>query len=401
MRLSLWNRFATRYLPSSSPRQAGRRKSTDSIKLCLELLETRELLSAAHAALAVPTHILHPSHGSVSPLSSSGPTGYTPTQIRHGYGFDQIKFNNGTVAGDGTGMTIAIVDAYDDPNIASDLKAFDTQFGLPGNSTDNNLSFFTKVNQYGSTSSYPAASGTTGWSEETSLDVEWAHAIAPGAKILLVEANSASFGNLLTGVDTSNNWSGVVAVSMSWGGGEFSGETSYDSHFTHANVTYLVSSGDNGAPDSYPSSSPNVVSVGGTTLKLDNSNNWSTETGWAGSGGGISAYESQPSYENNGIRPANRVLRGMIRSSAKGGCDHGATGVAGPWERKVVAWGGAGLGAERVDDSRLLRAAWAGGAQFPCLAADVGSACSRASGANFPAGGGGGRDGGSRNGGGD
>jgi hypothetical protein len=231
-------------------------------------------------------------------LSTRSPVGYTPAQVRHAYGFDQINFSNGTVPGDGTGMTIAIVDAYDAPKMASDLKAFDTQFGLPGNNTDNNMSFFTKVNQNGVVGSYPPASGTTGWSQETSLDVEWAHAIAPKAKILLVEANSASFSDMFAAVDTASNWAGVVAVSMSWGTGEFAGEASYDSHFTHANVVYLSSSGDNGAPDSYPSSSPSVVSVGGTTLQLDASNGWSSETGWSGSGGGVSAYAPQPSYQN-------------------------------------------------------------------------------------------------------
>ncbi|HWY85433.1 MAG TPA: hypothetical protein VNX28_01845, partial [Gemmataceae bacterium] len=278
-------------------------------KLCLEQLESRELLSAVAAPFAVPTYKVKTNGGIGAPLSSAGPNGYTPTQIRHAYGFDQIKFASGTIAGDGTGMTIAIVDAYDDPNMVSDLKAFDTQFSLPGNATDNNMSFFTKVNQNGNASPLPTASGSTGWSEETSLDVEWAHAIAPGAKILLVETNSSSFGNLFTGVDTASNWSGVVAVSMSWGGGEFSGESVFDSHFTHANITYLVSSGDTGAPDSYPSSSPNVVSVGGTNLKLDGSNNWSVETGWSGSGGGISAYEPQPSYQSGVVNAWSTTKR--------------------------------------------------------------------------------------------
>jgi hypothetical protein len=266
------------------------------VLLTVEYLEYRDVPSAGPSA--VPTYVLYHAPGSASPLDSPSPTGYTPAQIRHAYGFDQITFKNGTVAGDGTGMTIAIVDAFDDPKMASDLKAFDTQFGLPGNNTDNNLSFFTKVNQNGSTSPLPPASGTSGWAEETSLDVEWAHAVAPKAKILLVEANSASFNDLFTAVDTASNRAGVVAVSLSWGTGEFLGENSYDSHFTHANITYLVSSGDNGAPPSYPSISPNVVSVGGTALQLDGSNNWSSETGWSGSGGGVSAYESQPSYQS-------------------------------------------------------------------------------------------------------
>src|SRR5439155_7563388 len=94
---------------------------------------------------------------------------------------------------------------------------------------------------------------------------------------------------------------GVVAVSMSWGGDEFGSEGSYDGNFTtpsgHAGVTFLASSGDSGAPDSYPSASVNVVSVGGTTLSIDSAGNYLSESGWGGSGGGISAYQSQPAYQ--------------------------------------------------------------------------------------------------------
>src|SRR5205085_1168560 len=117
-----------------------------------------------------------------------------------------------------------------------------------------------------------------------------------------VEANSNSYNDLLTAVDYARNASGVVSVSMSWGSGEFSSEISLDSHFTtpggHSGVTFLTSSGDTGAPASYPASSPNVVSVGGTTLTLDASGNWQSETGWSGSGGGVSSFEAQPSWQN-------------------------------------------------------------------------------------------------------
>jgi hypothetical protein len=220
---------------------------------------------------------------------------YNPAQIRHAYGFDQITFINGqgqTVAGDGTGQTIAIVDAFNQPNIAADLQKFDQTFGLAAPPS------FQVVNQTGG-STLP--SNDVGWGEEISLDVEWAHAIAPQAKILLVEANSSSGDDLLTAVDYARNASGVVAVSMSWGGGEFSNESSYDFHFTtpsgHIGVTFLASSGDSGSPASWPAISPNIVAVGGTTLTLDSNNNISKETGWSGSGGGISPYEAQPSYQ--------------------------------------------------------------------------------------------------------
>ena len=178
-----------------------------------------------------------------------------------------------------------------DPTIASDLQAFDKEFGL-ANPT------LTVVNQKGGTT-LPAANA--GWAGEISLDVEWAHAIAPGAKILLVEAANSSETNLFTAVKYAAAQTGVVAVSMSWGGSEFSGETSYDSALTppasNPGVVFINSSGDSGAPAEYPATSPNVLSVGGTTLSLTSSGSYSSESAWSGSGGGISAYESQPSYQ--------------------------------------------------------------------------------------------------------
>jgi len=225
-------------------------------------------------------------------LATAGPTGSTPAQIRQAYGFNSITFNNGTVAGDGSGTTIAIVDAYNDPNIANDLHQFDLQFGLPD-------PVLTKVNQTGGTTYPPANSG---WITEIALDVEWAHAIAPKANILLVEATNNSFDNLLTAVNYASNAPGVVAVSMSWGGGEFFGENRYDSYFTtpsgHGGVTFVASSGDSGAPVGYPAISPNVLSVGGTTLAVNIQGRYLSESGWSGSGGGISGYESQPAYQN-------------------------------------------------------------------------------------------------------
>jgi subtilase family serine protease len=247
-----------------------------------------------------------------TPAGYSSPVGYTPAQLRHAYGFDQISFNYGAVAADGSDQTIAIVDAYDDPNIASDLKAFDTQFGLSDPT-------FTKVAQDGSTK-YPA--GNAKWATEIALDVEWAHAIAPKANILLVEANSAGKGDLFTAVNYARNQPGVVAVSMSWGAGEWSSETSYDSYFTtpagHVGVTFLAATLDAGAYihyhdiveyfAAYPAMSPNVVAVGGTNLALDSSDNILSEDGSSGSGGGISLYESQPGFQRwIGTSPAHRT----------------------------------------------------------------------------------------------
>ncbi|MFL5241324.1 MAG: fibronectin type III domain-containing protein [Gemmataceae bacterium] len=288
----------TRWLPSRSPRTTLiPRKFRRSI-LALETLEDRTLLSVL-SNVAEPTYIRFTGPG-VSPLGSSGPTGYTPVQTRHAYGFDKIFFNS--VAGDGTGQTIAIVDAYDDPNISGDLLQFDKQFGLPN-------PVFTKVNQTGGATP-PVANA--GWASEIALDVEWAHAIAPKAKILLVEANDNNYNNLLAAVSYAASQPGVVAVSMSWGGGEFNGETAYDSYFTtpsgHAGVTFIASSGDSGAPAQHPAISANVLAVGGTTLHLDTSGNYISESGWSGSGGGISTFVAQPAYQK-GIVTQSTTMR--------------------------------------------------------------------------------------------
>jgi hypothetical protein len=137
-----------------------------------------------------------------------------------------------------------------------------------------------------------------GWALEISLDVQWAHAIAPNAKILLVEARSASLTNLLAAVDYARNRSDVVAVSMSWGASEFSTESSYDSYFTSSyGTTFFASSGDSGAGVLWPAASPNVIGVGGTTLTFNLDGSLALENAWSGSGGGLSAYETEPSYQ--------------------------------------------------------------------------------------------------------
>jgi subtilase family serine protease len=222
-------------------------------------------------------------------------TGYTPQQIRHAYGFDQMWL-------DGAGQTIAIVDAYDNPYIASDLKTFDRTFGIPDPPS------FTKVNQTGG-KTLPKADA--GWAGEIALDVEWAHAIAPRANILLVEANSASLVDLYTAVDYARRQPGVVTVSMSFGASEGDYGPWVDANILTTpaghiggnglpgGITFVASSGDNGAPGLYPAYSPNVLAVGGTSLYLDDQGNYWGEAGWSGSGGGISQYEAEPDYQYN------------------------------------------------------------------------------------------------------
>jgi hypothetical protein len=219
--------------------------------------------------------------------ASMDPTELSPAQIRAAY-------NLPSTGGSGT---IAIVDAYDDPTVQNDLNYFSSYFGLPTAS----------FQEYKMSSGISANSS---WALEISLDVEWAHAVAPSAKILLVEATSDGFDDLLAAVDYARGRSDVVAISMSWGGGEFPGESSYDSHFISSyGASFFASSGDTGGVVYWPAVSANVVGVGGTTLTFAANGSVSSETAWSGSGGGISAYETEPSYqvtygvtETNGYR---------------------------------------------------------------------------------------------------
>ncbi len=219
----------------------------------------------------------------VTPATSTTPSGLSPAQIKSAYAFSASS----TL---GAGKTIAIVDAYDDPHAEADLSVFSSQYGLPACTTANGC--FAKVNQTGGTS-YPRTNA--GWSLEISLDIQWAHAIAPGAKILLVEAKSANTNDLFAAEDYAS--AHATYVSNSWGGSESSSETGWDSHFTTSGVSYFVSSGDSGLPAQYPSSSPNVISVGGTTLTFNANGSLNSETGWASGGGGCSTYESASSAQ--------------------------------------------------------------------------------------------------------
>jgi len=217
-------------------------------------------------------------HAVVKPQASTSPTGLSPAQIKSAYNFT-------TSLTAGAGKTIAIVDAFDDPTAENDLNVFSAQYGLPACTTANGC--FKKVNQTGGTN-YPRKDA--GWSLEIALDIESAHAIAPGAKILLVEAKTNSFTNLLTAEDYAKTHADYV--SNSWGGPEFSGENTYDSHFVQSGVSFFVSAGDAGLPAEYPSASPNVISVGGTRLTFNSSGALTSETGWSSGGGGCSLYET-------------------------------------------------------------------------------------------------------------
>jgi parallel beta-helix repeat protein len=266
-------------------------------------------------------------------LSDSG-LAYSPAQIRDAYGINTLGAGLTTPALDGTGQTIAIVEAYDDPDIFQAVDDYDTQFSLTDTGPSlydqygPSSSFLTVVNQNGQTASLPetdpSGAGTANWELEESLDVEWAHAIAPGAQIVVVEANSQSLPDLMASVATAASQPGVSVVSMSWGLPEgqavfASDEATYDSVFNVPGVTFVASTGDYGGADpEYPAFSPNVVAVGGTSLNLNGDGSYNSETGWGyqsdsvgafiGSGGGISLYEPEPAYQEGVQSTGSRTI---------------------------------------------------------------------------------------------
>jgi len=258
-----------------------KKRSVASNHRLIESLESRQLLSSSANLTISPSLIL-------DAASSSGSIeGYTPAQIKTAYG----------ITGTGAGQTIAIVDAYSDPNIASDLAVFDKEFDLAAPPS------FIQESAKGSTSKLPAENAD--WDSEISLDVEWAHAIAPDAKIILVDASSDSMSGLMSAVEFARTITTVSVISMSWGGSEFAGEASYDQYFTtpsgHIGITFVAASGDDGAAGGadYPAASPNVVSVGGTTLELSSTGAIESQTAWSDSEGGVSEFEPTPSYQSS------------------------------------------------------------------------------------------------------
>jgi hypothetical protein len=227
----------------------------------------------------------------ISPFAGSpSPIGYSPSQIKTAYNLPSSG---------GAGTTIAIIDAYDTPNILSYFNTFSNQYGLPNNSTG--CFIVHKMAQNMQTDS--------NWALETCLDVQWAHAIAPEAKILLVEAVGPTDTALLAAIDYATNQPGVVSVSMSWGGDEFLGETKDINHFNKPGVTFFASSGDDGSNVMWPAVLANVVSVGGTTLNLKADGTVISETAWGNSSGGLSAYVESPKYQTSfGLNYSKRAV---------------------------------------------------------------------------------------------
>ncbi|WP_234540158.1 S53 family peptidase [Streptomyces shenzhenensis] len=220
--------------------------------------------------------------------TAAAPSGYGPASLQSAYNLPS--------AASGSGQTVAIVDAYDDPTAESDLAVYRSQYGLPACTTANGC--FTKTDQNGGTG-YPR--GDSGWAEEISLDLDMVSAACPNCKILLVEAKTASMTNLGTAVNTAVRL-GAKFVSNSYGGSESSSDATYDSsYFNHPGVAITVSSGDGGYGVEYPAASKYVTAVGGTSLNTaSNSRGW-TDTVWSGAGSGCSTYDAKPSWQKDTV----------------------------------------------------------------------------------------------------
>jgi subtilase family serine protease len=241
---------------------------------------TRAGVASCHARVVVDAN-----GKPVATPAAVTPSGYGPADLVSAY----------KVPASATTATIAIVDAFHDPTAASDLATYRSQYGLPACGAG----CLSIVNQNGAASPLPATNG--GWAQEISLDLDMASAVCPSCHLLLVEANSNSFTDLAAAVDRAAATPGVVAISNSYGGPEFSQETTatYNSHYNHPGIAITVSSGDNGYGVEFPAASQYVVAVGGTSLKAaTNARGWS-ESVWNGAGSGCSSYVAKPAWQND------------------------------------------------------------------------------------------------------
>ena len=232
--------------------------------------------AACHAHVATLTG----RDGKVRPDATTGPTGYSPAQLRKAYG---LTGNAST--------TVAVVDAYAHPNALSDLNTYRAQFGL---APLVNGTTFRQFNQNGGTT---MPSGNTGWGQEEMLDLEMVSAICPGCSIVYVAGTTASFADLGAAVNTAAGIPGVTVISNSYGAGEFNGETAYADAYNHPGIAITVSSGDSGYGVQVPAAFNTVTAVGGTTLTLNGDGTRASETVWSGAGSGCSAYIARQTWE--------------------------------------------------------------------------------------------------------
>jgi kumamolisin len=251
--------------------------------------------------------------------------GYTPDQIRTAYG---IPDNGGS-------GTIVIVVAHDNPTALADFNAFSAEFGLPQETssdvTDSDNEHLQIIYHGGARPSYDP-----GWSQESAMDMQWAHAMAPNAKIVVIETSSGNLANLMSAADLAATIPNAGHSSNSWSAAGVSITPDTEKHFQHAGMVYFFSSGDAGGVVEYPAASPNVVAVGGTSLTLGPQDQRVAETAWSGTGCGISACETRPSFQN----PISSIV-----GTARGVADVSAvadpqTGVRVRWQGDWYIFGG-------------------------------------------------------------
>lgn len=275
----------------------------------------------ANCTIAINANV--PAIGDVSTPSNLLP-GLHPSDLRAAYALPSQN----------AGATVAIVDAYDDPSAEADLAIYRAAYGLSACTSQNGC--FEKVNEQGQSAAYPASNA--GWDQEISLDLDMVSAICPNCKLLLVEANSPSFDDLGASVDRAAAM-GAAAISNSYYGAEWSGETAYDSHYKHAGVAITVSAGDQQS-SFYPAVSPYVTAVGGTSL-TGSTGSWN-ESAWTYTGQGCSLYEPKPSWQGSNFCQGKRSSAdvaaiadpqdgvSMYDSSAGGWLVAGGTSVGAP-----------------------------------------------------------------------
>jgi hypothetical protein len=249
---------------------------------CMVLVSTKPVPSADRA---------------VAPDAAPVGVGYGPASLQSAY-----KLPSSTA---GTGQTVAVVDAYNDPDAKADLATYRSAWGQPACNTSTNAGCLTVVNQNGAASPLPSASGTTGWATEESLDIDMVSAICPSCHIILVEATSPSNSALGTGVNSAVKL-GADYVSNSYGGSESSTDASYDTqYYNHPGVAVTASAGDDGYGVSYPAASRYVTAVGGTSLSTASNARgwaesvWGSSSGGEGTGSGCSADDAKPAWQTD------------------------------------------------------------------------------------------------------
>jgi hypothetical protein len=269
------------FTPSVTEPYAACGRATPGHSACLAIL----VPSTETGSLSGQPQVVGPLAVSRTFPGSGVGGGYDPADLKSAY-----NLPSGSA---GTGETVAIVDAFDDPNAEADLAKYRARYGLSACAAASGC--FKKVNQAGG-SSPPTANA--GWAVEVSLDLDMVSAACPNCHLLLVEANNNENGNLFAAEDQAVAL-GATEVTNSWAGEEYAEETSADAVFNHPGVPITASAGDNGFAVEYPAASPYVIAVGGTALTpASNSRGWS-ETAWKGTGSGCSAFEAKPGWQTD------------------------------------------------------------------------------------------------------